>query len=143
MFMAKEKQTPPLTARKASSEAEAWHTFQREQRQKAPERMEDAAKFLAGMISISLTIFLKLDENLFKYNLGEWPVIVALLLWLVALVAAFIVLFPVPFRYHKSSAEDIERMHGEVTRYKYRWLLISVVAYGLALGVVAGIFLMG
>jgi len=139
----KENEAPIIQARKASPEAAEWHKFQREQQQKSPERIEDAAKFLAGMISISLTIFLQVDANAFNDWAGTGILNLAVGLWFLSLLAAFVVLFPEPYAYNKSSAEDIQRMIQVVTRFKYRCLLASVVCFMVALGLAGGIFLWG
>lgn len=121
-------------------EAAEWQKYQREARQKAPERIEDAAKFLSGMISISFTIFLKVNPEGFKGVEGSTPMVFAVVAWLLSLLAAFMVLFPVPFRYSKESLEDIQRMHGRVVWYKYGWLIVSAVLFVGALGVMAWVY---
>jgi len=52
-----------IKAQRAGKEAAEWRKYQREARQKAPERIEDAAKFLSGMISISFAIFLEFNPE--------------------------------------------------------------------------------
>ncbi|MCB9035054.1 MAG: hypothetical protein H6557_00375 [Lewinellaceae bacterium] len=133
-----------IKARRADKEEVAeWRQYQREARQKAPERIEDAAKFLSGMISISFTIFLKANPEGFKGVGGSTPMVFAVVLWLLSLLAAFMVLFPVPFRYSKQSLEDIQRMHGRVVRYKYGWLIASALLFVGALGVMAWVYVGG
>ncbi len=135
-----EQPTPIIPATFASSDAEKWRTYQLESQQKTPERLEDAAKFLAGMISISLTIFLKLNPEGFK-GLEQHPLtITAAVLWLLSLLAAFLVLFPVPYRYASTSSEDIKRMHRKVVRYKYACLMISALLFLIALGMLTGLY---
>lgn len=134
---------PPLPSRKADPAAAEWHKFQREQRQQAPARLEDAAKFLSGMISISLTVFLSIDKEALTAWADSSVIAAAVVLWLLSLLAAFMTLFPVPFRYNQHSAEDIQRMNDRVTKYKYRWLIGSALCFVVALALVAGVFLWG
>ena len=93
------------------------------------------------MISISLTIFLKLNPEGFKAVAGSGLLNTAVLLWIASLVFTFLVLFPAPYRYNDSSAATIKRMHKRVVRYKY-W---DAGGWGLALflgalGVLVGVY---
>jgi hypothetical protein len=134
--MAKEEEKRPvIKAQKASPEAVKWHEYQLATRQKEPERIEDAAKFLSGMISISLTLFLKINPDTFRDSVVEYSLMAAVVFWLLSLVFSFLVLFPVPFRYNRSSAEDIERMHVRSVNYKYFWLMFSAGFFVVALGI--------
>ena len=78
-----------IKARRADKEEVAeWRQYQREARQKAPERIEDAAKFLSGMISISFTILLKANPEGFKGVEGSTPMVVAVVAWVSATTAS-------------------------------------------------------
>lgn len=134
-------QDSPIKAQKAAPDAQSWLDYQLASRQKAPERIEDAAKFLAGMISISLTIFLKINPEGFKGAEHAVPTLVAVALWLLSLLAAFLVLFPMPYRYAGESSEDIKRMHRQVVNYKYGWLAVSSFFFLIALGLLSYVYL--
>ena len=56
---------PPIEGRFASPEKRAWREHLIKMRQEEPLRLEEAAKFLAGMISISLAVLLDINENAF------------------------------------------------------------------------------
>ncbi len=121
-----------VTARKATPEEKSWLEFLQKAEQETPNRLEDAAKFLATMISISLSLFLVLGKPLL-----EQPQLPALLwsglaLLLLALLSAFDVLFPRRYRFARQSAKNIREMHEKVVTTKYRLLLASVVLYLLA-----------
>lgn len=142
--MAQEQEPPKaLPAQRASEADQHWIKHQREVQQKTPERIEDAAKFLSGMISISLTIFLKLDPDGFKAAAGDWVLNTAVMLWIVSLLFTFLVLFPAPYRYHDSSAASIRKMHKQVVRYKYGLLAVGAGLFLGALGVLVGVYLGG
>ncbi|WP_282782625.1 hypothetical protein [Phaeodactylibacter xiamenensis] len=142
--MSQEKEPPKIIAAKKTSEADqSWIKHQREVQQKTPERIEDAAKFLSGMISISLTIFLKLNPDGFKEMAGSGLLNTAVLLWIASLVFTFLVLFPAPYRYHDSSAASIRKMHKNVVRYKYGMLAAGAVLFLAALGVLVGLYVAG
>ncbi len=61
-------------------------------------------------------------------------------LWLLSLVAAFLVVFPLPYAYRSDSAVSIRNMHGRVVRFKYRALLLSAGLYLLALGMLTWVY---
>ncbi len=139
--MPQEKEPPKIIAAKKASEADqSWIKHQREVQQKTPERIEDAAKFLSGMISISLTIFLKLNPDGFKEMAGSGLLNTAVLLWIASLVFTFLVLFPAPYRYHDSSSASIRRMHKKVVRYKYGMLAAGASLFSAALGMLVGLY---
>ena len=139
--MPEEKESPKILAAKKTSEADqSWIKHQREVQQQTPQRIEDAAKFLSGMISISLTIFLKLNPEGFKAVAGSGLLNTAVLLWIASLVFTFLVLFPAPYRYNDSSAATIKRMHDKVVRYKYGMLAAGAVLFLGALGVLVGVY---
>jgi len=142
--MAQEKEPPKIISAKKTSEADqSWIKHQREVQQKTPERIEDAAKFLSGMISISLTIFLKLNPDGFKAVAGSGLLNAAVVLWIFSLVCTFLVLFPAPYRYNDYSSASIRRMHKRVVRYKYGMLAAGAVLFVGALGVLVGLFVAG
>jgi len=109
--------SPPDTA--------SWFEYSWELQQKVPERLEDAAKFLSVMISITLTIV----TTAVKSN----PVFVSfgLLSWLLALFLAFFVLFPRRYRFSSMSVESVKRTHALIIRRKQFYLLLATVLYFL------------
>ncbi len=82
-------------ARFPDAQDEYWQNYLRDNKAKEGERLEDAAKFLSGMISVSLTIFLKINSEAFV-GMGKsgWAVAVVGL-WLLSLALSFLVFFSV------------------------------------------------
>ena len=114
-------------------EEQSWHEYSRKSHQEVPQRLEEAAKYLSGMISISFTIFLTVNKDGFKGLESNWKITLAVGLWLSSLIATFIVLFPLRYNYSKDSAESIEKMVGSVIAYKYIALIIASVFFIAAL----------
>ena len=125
----------------AGEEQKSWHKYRRDARQGEPGRLEDAAKFLSGMISISLTIFLSADKAVFQGQSKGLLGIVALL-WLCSLLLAFMVLFPRPYRTNKNSAEAIEKAHNQVVRWKTAFLAGAVGSFLIALVMLTGVYVL-
>ncbi|MFN0034056.1 MAG: hypothetical protein ACKVUS_03250 [Saprospiraceae bacterium] len=137
-----EKETPPapLRGRFATPDEEAWHIFRRTSEQETPKRLEEAAKYLSGLISIAFTIFISRDEEVFRRAADGAGVTVACLFWLLSLVATLFVIFPLRWEQVSQSAADIERVHRASVRHKYRLLLAGVGLFLLALGMLAWVF---
>lgn len=130
-----------LDSKKKSIATIAWQEYGRELEQKTPERLEDAAKFLAGMISITLTLF---ANTLRKDALVEaTPLGLKIIggIWLLSLLLAFAVIFPLWYRYNEQSAESVKLLHRKVVKTKYILLLSAVLLFLLALGMILQVYL--
>lgn len=128
-----EGKTPIIQARKADTEAKAWHEFQTQTIQKTPERLEGAAKFLSGMISISLTVYLKLSPGLVRIDEDKYLNLAIIISWLLSLTISFFVLFPFRYRYTQKSSKSIQETHARTIKIKLRFLLASVLLFLTAL----------
>ena len=139
--MSKQKEASPLSAKKATPEDQSWLEHSWKNQQEEPSRLEDAAKFLAGMISISLTIFLKINQDgavsIAKYEGTSWIVVS----WLLSLIFSFAVLYPFSYRFAPNSVDSIKKMHQRVVRTKQILLAVSVALFLLSL-VSLGVYFM-
>lgn len=115
------------------SEDDYWQKYLRNNQAKEGERLEDAAKFLSGMISISLTIFLKINDAAFVALSQSWYAILVVVLWLLALAGSFLVFFPFGYAVHHAVPSSIEAFHQQMVQRKRRLLLGSTVCFFLAL----------
>ena len=120
----------------ATPETKAWRTFILEQEQKTPERLEDVAKALSGMVSVTLAIFLSIGKQEFA-NSTDNIIATALIIWLVSLLLSFLVVFPFPYRYSKQSAKTFIAAHKKTKRTKCILLVISTLFYLTALGILS------
>ncbi len=110
-------------------DAEKWHDYGFKMQQETPNRLEDAAKFLAGMISISLTLTIpNLDKLLSMFYQTFW-IKIGFGLWLISLALVFFVIYPRKYQFHSRSAEQIKTVHLRLWRYKRRLFIISVITY--------------
>jgi len=110
-----------------------WQEYVKEQQAKEGERVEDAAKFLSGMISISLAIFVKINPQAFNLMADTWWAAVVVVLWLLSLGLSFFVFFPFGYRYHPEVPSSIQAFHEKMVRRKRGLLLWSMVCFFLAL----------
>ncbi len=131
-----------IKSKKASPETRSWREYILREQQETPSRLEDAAKFLAAMISISLSMFLAIGKTTFSDCANNAAVKWSISLWMLSLIAAFLVLFPWPRAYASVSADSIKKMHKRMARQKYALLIASSVLFLAALFILACLFLM-
>ena len=114
-----------------------WMEYARQLEAGSPERFEDAAKFLVGIISINLTILFtaltKLSVEIFPPGL----VAVVIILWAAAVLFAFFTLFPRKYEFKSFQRDDIKRTHGEILKRKRLYFVLSVILYMGGLGLLA------
>lgn len=130
---------PPLQGRPPTEHEISWVNHARTEQQNEPARHEETAKFLAGIISISLAIFI--DNR--PEDAPAWAQItttIAALLWMVSALLAFAVLFPRRYRYHADSPDNIEDQWTRIASVKYRLLVASVVFFLIALALGVAVF---
>ena len=137
------KQPPPATSKGVPSAADqSWITHAQKEKQEAPKRLEEVAKFLVGIISISLTVFITKQPEGLGQSAKEL-LSGATIYWFVSIGLCFFVLFPWRYRFNPDSPTDIQRAFKLITDWKYFLLVFSVVAYLIALGMVGYVFWSG
>ena len=125
----KEMKEIEVEGQPAPPDTKSWFEYSWKLQQGVPERLEDAAKFLAVMISLSLTI---ISTALDQFKEKVFPPVfisIGLMLWLAALFFAFLVLFPRKYRFHSMSVESIKKTHALIICTKQVRLFIAVVLY--------------
>lgn len=88
-------ETPqPIPAKPAPPGVAEWHEYLRKQKEESPQRLEEAAKFLSGMVAITLSIVATTIDKQLALNATLTKA--CLICWLLSLVLAFLVVFPFP-----------------------------------------------
>ncbi|HEX9655131.1 MAG TPA: hypothetical protein VGA99_15600 [bacterium] len=123
----------------AAPDTKSWYEHFWKAEQDIPNRIEDAAKFLATMISISFTLFLVVGKDSFE-NLQDRRLVFAAGLWLVSLLAAFFVVYPFRYRYAAEQVQSIRKMHRKVVIVKRTVLIVSLACFVAALVIVSCLF---
>ncbi len=118
-----------LKVKPISQETTQWQEFMIKEQQETPHRLETVGKSLSGMISVTLSIILVFSANILKTN--TIPVYV-LVIWIIALFLSFLVIFPFPYRYNTQSPQTYKEAHKRITVVKYTILILSVIAYLIA-----------
>jgi hypothetical protein len=126
------KEKKVIKSKEPPGDAEEWFEYIHQQERKTPDRLEDAAKFLATMIAISLSIFTAVTQA-GGVSVITWPVKIALFAWLLSLLFAFLVLFPFRYRCVSVSVKSIKSMHARIVRTKWILLILSTFLFFTAL----------
>ena len=130
-----------IKSKKSAPDTRNWLEYTWREKQETPKRLEDAAKFLATMISISLTIFLAIGKTAFENYKGTFLLKLSILTWVLSLLVSFFVLFPWRYRYFSESVKSIKEIHQNVVRDKYFLLIISLCLFLSALSILTYLFL--
>ena len=116
-----------------SPDIRSWYDYIYKAEQETPNRIEDAAKFLATMISVSLSIFLAIGKSSFEKYTGVFPIKLSIAVWIASLFLSFVVLYPQKYRYAGESVESIKEMHRKIIRRKRFLLTASFLLFLTAL----------
>ena len=131
-----------VKSKPAGPEKESWYQYRMKEEQETPKRLEDAAKFLAFMISVSLTIFLAVTGASGK---GDFSIsrgaAAALIFWILSLLLSFFVLFPFRYRFSSVSIKTFQQVHQGIVRVKRSLLILSLVFFFTALLLLVYLFL--
>jgi hypothetical protein len=140
--MEQNKQPEPLVigGQKATQEEVSWLAFALKESQETPKRVEDAAKYLSGLIAVTFTIFLQPREKAFAASLAHPLFGWAVGLWLVAVVLSLGVVFPLPYAYLPNSAGSIKAAYRRVTVLKLSILVAGTVCFLAALAMLAYLY---
>ena len=121
-------------------DTESWYEYTWKTQQETPARLEECAKFLTGVIAITLTLFLTAGKDAFEsQQLSGWAG-TALGLWLISLVLCILVLFPRRRRYRDDSVESIKEMHQGIVNTKYGMLAAALLLFLTALVILTCLF---
>jgi hypothetical protein len=129
-----------LKSRKSDPDTDSWYEYLWRAEQETPNRLEDAAKFLATMISVSLTLFLAVGKNSFEKHLDSPVIKMAVVFWILSLVSSFWVMFPYRYRYVSHSVQSIKEMNSRIVKTKYRLLVLSLSLFFIGLGILGYFF---
>jgi len=121
----------------APPDTKSWFEYSWKLRQEIPNRFEDAAKFLATIIALTIAIISTALDKLKTFLIHPIVLFIVLIFWLLALLFAFLVLYPEKYRFHSKSIESIKNATGQIVRTKQKRFVISTVLYFIPLLILA------
>ncbi len=92
---------PPTAKSKGapSDHDKSWLAHAQKEKQEAPKRLEETAKFLVAIVSISLTVFIsKRPEGLAAWT--DKAFIGVAVIWMISVLLSFFVLFPWRYKFN-------------------------------------------
>jgi hypothetical protein len=137
------KKPTEIRATSASSEDSSWIDFQLKERQSSLQRLEDAAKFLSGLASVSLTIMLSVNKSAFDQFSQSLTLKIGVLSWLISIVLTLGVVLPFRYNYIENSADSIKKMNQIVRRTKYALLTLGALFYLAGICILSWLYLTG
>jgi hypothetical protein len=117
----------------APPDTKSWFEYSWKLQQEIPNRFEDAAKFLATIIALTISIIITALEKLKIILIHPLLVFIVLAFWLAALLFAFLVLYPERYQFHSKSVDSIKRTTDQIVRTKKNRFVISTVLYFIPL----------
>jgi len=121
----------------APPETKSWFEYSWKLRQDVPNRFEDAAKFLATIIGLTIAIVSTALDKLKIVLIHPILLFIVLVFWLIALLFAFLVLFPHKYQFHSKSIESIKQMTEQIGSTKKWRFIISTFFYFVPLFILA------
>lgn len=120
-----------------------WIEFQFKDKQDTLKRLEDTAKYLSGLSSVSLTILVAPNKEVFSLFTHSWLLKTGIISWLISILFTLAVLFPFRYRYMENSAQSIKTMFKKTTAIKYTLLILGTFFYVAGICITVFIYLFG
>ena len=136
-----EQDTFEIKASPATKEELSWIEHQRKENQEGPRRLEDTAKYLSGLASLSLTIMLGPYSEIFKTFKGSAGLKIGITCWLISILFTLAVVFPFRYHYVSNSDSSIRKMNKRIAKIKFGFLLTGVLFYIVGISFIAFIYL--
>ncbi len=114
-------------------DAKSWLEYSVKMQQEAPERFEEAAKFLATIISLSITIIFTSLHRLTMEGVTKVKLVLLLCGLVISLICAFFVMFPMRYKFSSISVDDIKKENQKSAEKKWAILMSAVSLYLLCI----------
>lgn len=139
--MESKENIPEIKATPATVEEKSWIEYQRSESQGTLKRLEDTAKYLSGLSSISLTVILGPNHEIFTtLHHSNW-LKAGIISWLLSILFTLAVVFPFRYRYIGNSSNSIRRMHRSIAKLKFVFLLLGAILYLTGISFLAWLYL--
>jgi hypothetical protein len=142
--MTEEQQGPSPVAIQATAAKAAdssWINWQQQEKQATLRRLEETAKYLSGLSSLSLTIMLGANKDALKLLSNSTSLKVGIVCWLASIVLTLAVVFPFRYNYVENSADSIRTMNNRISRAKFTLLVLGALLYIAGISLVAYLYL--
>jgi hypothetical protein len=131
----------PIQATTVTAADKSWLEWQQKEKQESVKRLEDTAKFLSGISSLSLSILLGVNREALKQSSNNVGMKVALCCWLLSVVLTLIVVFPFRYKYASNSADSIRALFKRISHTKFLLLIFGALLYLAGLSIMVYLYL--
>lgn len=118
-----------IQANTAKKEDLSWIDHQVKEKQETLKRLEETSKYLSGLSSVTLTIMVGPNKEVFKDLSNSSLLKSGIICWLISILFTLAVLFPFRYRYIENSAQSIKLMNDRTARIKYTLLVLATLLY--------------
>jgi hypothetical protein len=125
----------------ASAEEKSWIEHYRTESQGAMKRLEETAKYISGLSSVSLTLMLGPNKEVFSTLHSPVLLKAGIVSWLLSILLTLAVVFPFRYRFVSNSYSSIKRTHSRIIRVKFIFLILGSLLFLAGLSLIAWIFL--
>jgi hypothetical protein len=132
---------PEIKAVPTTIEDKSWIEHYRSESQGTLKRLEETAKYLSGLSSISLTIILGPNHDIFKVLQNSLLLKAGIISWLLSIIFSLVVVFPFRYRYVTNSITSIKKTQEKKARLKFRFLILASVLFLTGISLIACLYL--
>jgi hypothetical protein len=131
----------PIQGTTITTTDKSWLEWQQKEKQETVKRLEDTAKYLSGISSLSLSILLGVNREALKLFSNTIGLKIALCCWLLSIVLTLIVVFPFPYKYASNSADSIRALYKRIGQTKFLLLILGTLLYLIGLSMMVYFYL--
>ena len=132
---------PEIRSVPTTTEDKSWIEHYRTESQGTLKRLEETAKYLSGLSSISLTLMLGPNHDIFKALHNSLLLKAGIISWLLSIIFSLVVVFPFRYRYVTNSITSIKQTQAKKARLKFRFLILASILFLAGISLVACLFL--
>ena len=125
----------------ATAEEKSWIEYQRTENQGSLKRLEETAKYLSGLSSVSLTIILGPNQHFFITMHNSAWLKAGIICWLASVLLTLMVVFPFRYGFINNSYSSIRDANNRIVRRKFIFLLLGALLFVIGLSLVGCLFL--
>jgi len=118
----------------------SWIEYQRAEQQGTLKRLEETARYLSGLTSISLTLIVGGNHELLRQFNTAVLFRIGLAGWLLSIFCSLAAVFPFRYIYLANSADSIRKSNNKAARIKLCFLVAAALFYLVGISIFAWLF---
>ncbi|AXY77910.1 hypothetical protein D3H65_29690 [Paraflavitalea soli] len=127
----------------------SWIDYQQKEKQESIKRLEETAKYLSGLSSLSLSIIVAVNGEALRQTMRSAPRYLEIgsslkngvVCWLLSILLTLAVVFPFRYKYVENSADSIRQMNNKIGQVKFWLLVLGALLYIIGISRVTYLYL--